>query len=643
MMLNRRDNVADTQEVPTVKRLTMLMLVAAACLSAAAVQAQAVREDVIWARTTSATITLDGVLNEAAWSAAESKTVEFGTDAGIPGSGWKMEAGWPPVDVTVANMKFLVKGNQLYVGFEVQDQSVGGSVEFNRFDGFIMGLKDHAVLGTYKPVAEYVYAFWNLGGAPDPQPTTQQPRFYGRWGSFDPAVPRTPEQIAAWDAVTVVHGVKNSDTVNDTGYTVEMRFDLAVMGYDVTQPGGDIVEWNVSIYDCDWFWPIDPLRFSAARVWWQGPWGNAAWYNEVRIHASPDVTTASGPVPVVEPEFVISEINATPTIDGVLNEAAWSDPGIFSVDIRHGDDALRESYPGVASARAGEYQPAVNGGTAFVLDPADVTVKMYVKGDMLYVGLESRDMVVQYHPDFNRWDGLLLTINDRDNRGGDNNLIGRRLAFQVGADGAAVPQDYLASMVAATTAQVAVSLMAGTSVDTLGTVPDTGYTAELAIDLTALGYPSGLGDRAFFPGLTVLDGDSFIPATDSYGTRTWWYREYEGTCCAAWAHLAGGATGAGDGDQGGYATAQQSLNATSRPMIMYSLPQRSQVTFEVFDVMGRSIERRPLGVQGDGEFTTPLFEGGDHAAGLYLYRLQMVDPESGAIRETLRGKTIYLK
>jgi hypothetical protein len=85
------------------------------------------------------------------------------------------------------------------------------------------------------------------------------------------------------------------------------------------------------------------------------------------------------------------------------------------------------------------------------------------------------------------------------------------------------------------------------------------------------------------------------------------------------------------------------MNASSRPVIMYSMPQRSQVTFEVYDVRGRSIERRQLGVQGDGEHAVPLFEGGDHAAGLYLYRLQMVDPETGAERETLRGKTLYLK
>ena len=37
-------------------------------------------------------------------------------DAGIPGSGWKLEAGMLPDDPTNATLKFLVVGNQLYLG-----------------------------------------------------------------------------------------------------------------------------------------------------------------------------------------------------------------------------------------------------------------------------------------------------------------------------------------------------------------------------------------------------------------------------------------------------------------------------------------------------------------------------------------------
>ena len=67
---------------------------------------------------------------------------------------------------------------------------------------------------------------------------------------------------------------------------------------------------------------------------------------------------------------------------------------------------------------------------------------------------------------------------------------------------------------------------------------ETGYTAEIQLDLTKLGYPAGLGDRFLFLGVDHYDGDSFVPYTDSYATRTWWFREREGECCPIWAYMA---------------------------------------------------------------------------------------------------------
>ena len=94
------------------KWITTLLVggvIAAAVLPAFA---QAPREDAIWARTAQADITLDGVLNEADWAQAESWVIEYGVDAGIPGSGYKTEAGWnPPANPTYATVKFLVRGN----------------------------------------------------------------------------------------------------------------------------------------------------------------------------------------------------------------------------------------------------------------------------------------------------------------------------------------------------------------------------------------------------------------------------------------------------------------------------------------------------------------------------------------------------
>ena len=114
-------------------------------LAATTTQAQAPREDVIWARTSTETITLDGVLDEASWAAADSVIIEYGVNAGLPGSGWKIESGnLTAVDPLYATIKFLVVGNQLYMAAVVEDASIGGSKNFNRFDGFLMAIKNHA-------------------------------------------------------------------------------------------------------------------------------------------------------------------------------------------------------------------------------------------------------------------------------------------------------------------------------------------------------------------------------------------------------------------------------------------------------------------------------------------------------------------
>ena len=624
----------------------LVALVAATIVTAIPASAQVAREDVIWARAYSGAITLDGALTEPGWANAESIVIRWGESAGMPGSGWKGEGGVFPSDPTEATLKFLVKDNQLYLGAVVLDHSIGGSASFNRFDGFLMALKDHAdALAAPKPPAEYFYAWWYPEN-PDPQPTGQPPAFIGRWATWPPGSPRSPEQISAWDAVTAVNGLSNSDASADVGYTVEMRFDLTPMGYDVTQSGGDVVEWNISVYDCDWFWPLDPVRFSSNRTWWQGPWGNQAVYNEVRVYARPDVTTGSGSVPGIDPTFQMPVIDgAAPTVDGNLNDPVWSGGGVYEFDMRWDDAALRETYPGVGPYRAGQYQPPVYGGEAAVLDPADATIKAFVDGHFLYLGFDVRDLVVQYHPSFDRWDGFLLSVNDRVVLGNDNELLGWRLSFQVGEEGVAIPQDYLNTMVGEGNASVAIHLNEGTVVDTMGLEPDNGYQAEVALDLTALGYPENLGDRVLYLGINMLDGDSFTPATDSYGTRTWWFREYENTCCPPWIHIEGDVTSAPDIANSvidDYAVVTRLSNPSAQPGIRYTLPEANDVRFQLFDASGRLIEERALGTLGAGAHELSL--GAENiGTGVFFYRLELTGPGGGAVRSTPYGKLTVVR
>jgi hypothetical protein len=508
-----------------------------------------------------------------------------------------------------------------------------------------MSLKDHLSADAPKPPSEYFYAWW-YPESTDPQPPGQSPAFIGRWATWPPGSPRTPEQIANWDARTVVHGLSNSDATLDTGYTVEMRFNLTSMGYDVTDLDGDIIEWNVSAYDCDWFWPFDGSRFSSSRVWWQNPWGNAAWYSEVRIYARPDIDVVDFQVPGIGPEVVVPHANnqSEPLIDGRLDDFIWTQT--HGIRIQYGNDILRQTYPGIGRYRAGQYQPEVNGGLAAVLDPADATIKMFFRGQYLYLGFNVLDQVVQYHANFDRWDGFIVSINHVTERGPDHNLDGKRLTFQVGPNGQALPQDDLLDIANAGGALVAIALNPGTVIDTLGLDSDSGYTAELRLDLTYLGYTPDLGDGTLHIGIDHLDGDSFIPPTDSYGTRTWWYREYQGTCCPAWAYMdpdlaitdVGGAEVLPSRD---LQVEAEPSPFRERTTVSFALPAPGSVSFEIFDVQGRLVGERALENLDAGEHQF-VIEGGSLRAGVYAYRLRLLDPGTGQTTSTGSGRLIRI-
>jgi hypothetical protein len=626
------------------------VLAGTAILAAAPSMAQPPREDVIWARTTDgAALTLDGVLDEPAWANAESKLIRYRHDSGKPGSGWKDESPLSLTDSTYATLKFLVVGNQLWLGLFASDSSVGGGGTFNQFDGLLMGMKDHSLPARPAPQAEYLYAWWSqvLVGTP---PIDMEPVFGGRWATPPwGCCARTQEQIDAWDARTIVHGTLNSDTLFDDGYTMEMRFDLGVMGYDVTAPGGDVVEWNISIYDCDWRWPFTVGRFGANRTWWQSPWGNTSAYNEVLIYSRPDVTINSGALPSV-PQIDVTIPSAgtlaEPVIDGDLSDPVWALAPSF--DIRYGDDALRDSYPGMGKWRSGQYQPPVNGGEASVLDPADATIKYVFKGDKLFMAFDVNDQVVQNHPNFDSWDGFMVGINETGYDDIDHVLQTRRLSFTVGEDGEALPQDHLPFLIDTLGgAAVAMNLKPNTVVDTVGTEADEGYTAELMIDLTKLGYPAGLGDGVGYLSVDMLDGDSYTPFTFSYGTRTWWFREYDNSCCPARVFFDPNTTVVGiDGPTVMNPNRLLLRGAAPNPFraltsIQFSLPQASRLEMDVFDLNGRRVATRDLGLREAGSGTA-VFAATGLQPGMYLYQLRAADPQSGRVSDTASGKMILV-
>ncbi len=629
----------------------LAVLVAGAVLAMASPsRAQFTRYDTYWARSTNgAPLTLDGKLDEPQWAMAESIIVQYPVLGPIPGSGYKDEGGFPATDRAYAVFRFLTVNDQLWMGCTVRDSSIGGSADFNRFDGLLMSIKNHAD-GSHPATPMEHFISWWVTALSDTNPTAvdHDITLHGFWRPD--SIP-TPAQIQAFDARATWVGHTNSDTTADVGYTMEMRCDMPTDGYDITRPEGDVIEWNGTVYDCDWYWPLaNFFRFSSNRTWVEGPWGNAYWYSDVKIHCRPDVTVSSGPVPVNGPDLTVPNLGNVipePTIDGDITDAAWANAPSF--DIRYDDTALLDTYPGTGPWRSGQFQASVNtnGGTAFIVDPGDATVKYFFKGTKLYMAFDVRDQVVQDVANEDRWDGFNVSINDRVLRYADNNLKSWACKFRVGPGGTIKTEGDLTNLRDTLhVAQAALLLKPNTTVDTLGTDTDEGYTAEFSIDLTALGYPADLGDHALYFGVTLYDGDSFGPSfTDSYGTRTWFFREREyldGPCVAFMDPNTFVTTGVGDGPAPPLTLAGAFPNPVRHgTTIRYSLPASSRVDLAVYDLQGRVVMSRTLGVQAAGsrEAAVPSFTS---RSGLYLYQLTVRDAVTGAKRGTLSGKMMVM-
>lgn len=637
-----------------------LFTIVSALLLLLAVSAFGQRSDAIWARSTAgATITLDGVMNEAVWAKAESLNVSYGKNAGLPGSGWRQEAGVAPTDSTNATLKFLVAGNKFYLGVFCRDLSVGGG-EFNRFDGLLMNLRARSNPNRPAPPFEYFYAWWT---APD---TTldeigKLPGFFGFAGGRRDSVVANGLRLGdIWNAVTTVLGVSNDDATPDVGWVTEVEFNLDALsftlpngtvrnsgGYDVTRPEGDIIEFNISIYDADWQWPVDPARFSGNRAWLQGPWGNANSFNVLRIYANPNITVNSGAVPAIGPDLTVKNLatSAAPVIDGNLNDQIWE--GATKFDLRYGDDALRLTYPTIGPYRSGQFQPAINGVRASVVNPADATISYFYKGNTFYVGIDVRDEVVTAVPRFDQFDGVNLTITDVGATDpAEFRLLTRELIARVDTNGVLTRSGYLPFLIDSLSgAQVGLYLKPGTTINDPND-SDVGYSIEIAVDLTKVGYVSA-GGQVLWWGITLLDGDSFVQTADDYGNRVWFFRENGGSAAPAWSYLDPTPTSVAGRGADVLPNTFALLGNYPNPFnpstsIRFTMPAAGVVTLKVFDVLGRNVATVPLGLQEAGAQEIS-FDAAKLSSGVYLYRLEMTTRGNRQSVSTGYGKMTLMK
>lgn len=607
------------------------------------------RQDVIWAKMVPAgSITLDGVLNEPAWSVADSVKVVYGIPGPLPTSAWRPEFQEEVYyDKTNATVKFLATtDNKLYLAFNIPDSSVGGNQDWARWDGILMSLMEKAAKSRPSPAVEYFYTWWYVNKPAYVKPGVP-PRFIGRYGNFDDTT-RTPEQVAAWDAKTTVLGISCDDALADRGWNVEMKIDLGVLGYNVVTTDGDIVALNFSIWDVDWVFAGNPTRVASSRTWIQNPWGNANTFNRIRIFARPGVTTATTTLPIVRPDVVVPNgVNyADPTINGNLNEPVWQ--GAYTFNIAWDDTVLRKSYPTIGPLASGQFQPELGGNPRPpVIDPSFATVRMFFKGNHLYLSADVNDQLVQGSAEFDKIDGVSFIIADRSKLTGDNTFVFQRLGVNFNHAGLAEASDYLKTMVDTGWATFGVRLKGSTTVNNRTDI-DEGFQIEIKVDLTKLGMPGDLGDKLIFMGAMLADADSFDDPLANYGTRTWWFREHDGGPTAAWMVLDPNTLVGVENVANGiiptslelYGNYPNPFNPTTK--IRYAVPEAGNITITFFNSIGEDIYSSKFSSNNAGLFEYQ-FDASNLSSGVYFYKISFIGSSTGKANQSRIGKMILMK
>ncbi len=628
---------------------TILSVIVLSLFVSSSAWAQMNPTEYIWARNTDDNIVLDGKLDESAWNDAETKHIMYGENAGNPGSGYRSEGGvlTAPTDPVDATLRFLADGNQLYIAATVQDSSIGGSVGWARWDVILMGIIERSdKLGNPTRVvhtAEYFYGWWYAGLGMPEDSVGIGPRLTGDFAPFDTTY-RTPEQIQAWETATTVQGVTNSDSEPDTSYTVEMRIDLTEVGYDATGSGGTVVLWNASIWDTDWFWPQDENKHFSGRVWWQDPWGNTTNNSLVRIYVDPDVTTSTSDLPVPEEEVIIPEntLLSSPTIDGELNETVWQ--FVESRTLRYGDNQLRQSYDKVESKLYGWFQPPVNDTTADVLDPAEGDFRWFFDqsntNPRLYFSVDVSDQVVQSSNEPNIQDGAYINLfNIKERRDADSVMVHHNIGVYVDSTGSARLGGY-AKLLADSMqkAEFALSLKDGTTVDDQSDI-DEGYVIEGYVDLTAFGYSQSLENRRLYISARQFDGDIFEDPSKNYGNQAYWHMN-QWNPHPAYAYMSSDVV-VDIEDEGLTKNIPDKIKlrgAYPNPFnpstnLKYAIPADGEVTVSVYNILGRKVQAKNLGIQKAGAHQV-RFDGSNLASGVYLYRVEL---ERAADNQTIRS------
>ncbi len=595
------------------------------------------RKDFVWARdisvASSPTITVDGSLSEAVWAQAESVLVTYGAKDGNPGSGYKiMNGSGTPFDSTRAVLKFLVNKttNTLYIAVIAKDSTIGGA-GWENSDGILGGIYERAAREPNLGITLQRDIFISLVDSAAPNAT-----FNFQGGNL----PNRGVVTAAGN----IDGTSNIDTnasgapTTDRSWTIEMAVSLDSLGYNANSATTDEIQMCMGIWDADWVHGGgNPI---ATKTWWGNEWGNNGQGLAARVLVRNDVTVNSGALPHYNYDLVIPNgANfATPVIDGTLQDAVWSKiPGF---NIHYGDAALRATYPTIGKDRSGNFKSM--GTTAF--DAGIAKIKMFFKGDILYLGADVADKSLNSYVGDDFLDAIQLNINVPIDSLYDKNvhqMASKRFGVAIDTSASHTRGLWdLTDSTFATAVSYAASPKAGSTVNDNSDV-DAGYTVEMAVDLSKLGYPSGAQNKVVGIGVDYHDYDI---ATDTSAYRVWWFREWPWAASPAFCVLANDTLVTAIGTQAPTtASSFRLLGNFPNPFnpsttIRFDAQDKGTATLIVYDVLGRRVrELTTAATPGQNEMK---FNANTLASGVYFYRLEFLTGSGTTLTSETKTMTL---
>ncbi len=557
-------------------------------------------------------VTLDGKLDEPEWGSAPSLLFGNGvqlkkqsSDQTVSG-GFDLKASFdvngvtyhnPNMDSSWARVKFLHKGVDLYIGVQSNDKSIC------RFDwegeGLFVQIKDNA--GVTK---EYKLYYQNIAGNKDTIRYEESVLNSGGGAGFLPV------------------GSTANDTTNiDNGYSTELRIRLDKLGYAATV---NAVQISMNIFDPDGFqfnaalpWPYgmnpwDSARGSYFKSWWGSEWGSAfKTINLLPAYDNPDT---------VKPLITSN----TMTLDGKLNETDWSNaPTLVFGPSNVPKSGTEKSVTGSFDLKASF---DVNGVTYHLplKDTSSTRVKFLQKGSNLYLGIQSNDKSICRFD----WEGegVFLQVKDKAGVTKEYKLYYQNIAAN--KDTIRYEESVLNSGAGAG------FLPAGSTANDTTNV-DNGYTAELMIKLTSLGYTASNNPVPFLMSMVVFDPDGFqfnaaLPwpfgmnpwdsARGSY-FKSWWGSEWGSAFKTV---LLPNITSVLTDEQipVAFSLAQNYPNPFNpSTTIRYSIPTNSQVVLRVYNMLGQEVASVVNKEQQAGNYQV-VFDASKLATGIYIYRIQ---------------------